>query len=99
MADVVPLRRRSAPEFPEPAEFFLDAADPARSLSLTWSPDQQVVQVSIGTVGGAPAALVLDADEVLDLVRALVEGLPDSGPRCSGPPATVLPLTPRPRTD
>jgi hypothetical protein len=100
MADVVPLPlgrgARSAPEFGEPAEFFVDLADPARALSLTWSPDQQVVQVSIEAPGDRSSVVILDADDVLNLVRALVEGLPEPGPACPRPPATVLPLTPRP---
>lgn len=100
MADVVPLplgrRARNAPEFPDPAEFFLDAADPTRALSLTWSPDQDVVQVSIQASNGRTSAVILDADDVLNLVRALVEGLPEPGPARPRPPATVLPLTPRP---
>ena len=100
MADVVPLpvglRARSAPEFGEPEEFFVDAADPARALSLSWSPDQRVVQVGIEVPGGAASEVILDADEVLDLVRALVEGLPEPGSACPRPLATVLPLRPRP---
>ncbi|HUR74590.1 MAG TPA: hypothetical protein VMZ00_09955 [Sporichthya sp.] len=98
-AEVVPLplgrRARSAPEFPEPTEYFSDAANPARALSVTWSPDHRAVQVSIDDAGGPPTALLLDADDVLDLVRALVTGLPEPGPACPRPPATVLPLTPR----
>lgn len=92
MADVVPLRLRSAPEFGEPAEFFADAADSGRALSVTWSPDQQVVQFSIETPGDPASALILDSDDVLDLVRVLVEGLPQLAPRCPRPPATVHPL-------
>ncbi len=100
MADVVPLPlgrgARSAPEFGEPAEFFVDLADPARGLSLTWAPDQQVVQVAIEGADGSSTGVILDADDVLNLVRALVEGLPESGPARPRPPATVLPLRPRP---
>ena len=91
-ADVVPLRHRGAPEFPEPAEVFVDAADSGRALSVAWSPDQQVVQFSIEEPGGNSSALVLDADDVLDLVRALVEGLPEPAAACPRPPAIVLPL-------
>ena len=94
-AEVVPLRPRG-PEFPEPADYFVDAADPARALSVTWSPDHEAVQLGIESADGVPFSLVLPADEVLDLVRALVGGLPEVGARCSRPPATILPMTPRP---
>ena len=99
-ADVVPLplgrRGRSGRDFPEPADFFVDGGDPARALSVTWSPDHDAVQLGISAADGTPAALVLHADEVLGLVRALVEGLPETGVSCSRPPATILPMTPRP---
>jgi hypothetical protein len=100
-ANVVPLPvgrgARSAPAFPEPADFFLDAADPARALSVTWSPDHEAIQLGIESADGSSTALVLPAEEVLDLIRALVEGLPEAGAACSRAPATVVPLTPRPR--
>ncbi len=93
-ADVVPLRRR-APEFPEPAEFFADAADPDRALSVAWSPDADVVQLRIDSADGERTALILAAEDVLDLVRGLVGGLPEPAARCARPDATVLPLRPR----
>ncbi len=94
MADVVPLRRPSRPAFGPPAASFSDVADPAQALSVAWSPDARTVRLGIGAAEGPFAALVLDADDVLDLVRALVDGLPAPGatPR---PPAPVLPLVPR----
>jgi hypothetical protein len=99
-ADVVPLplgrRARGAPEFPEPVDYFVDAAVPGRALSVTWAPDNQALQVRIESPDGSLTSLVLPADQVLDLVRALVAGLPEVGARCPRPPATVLPLTPRP---
>jgi hypothetical protein len=94
MADVVPLRRRGAPEFSEPADYFVDAADPARALRVCWSPDHESVQLGFSSAEDAQHTLVLPADEVLELIRALVDGLPDVGGRCSRPPAPVLPLTP-----
>jgi hypothetical protein len=94
-AEVVPLRRQSAPDFPEPLAHFSDAAEPERTLSVTWSPDHRLVQVSVGRPGETEA-LQLDADHVLDLVRALIEGLPEVGAGCPRPPATVLPMHPRP---
>ena len=99
-ADVVPLplgrRGRGGPEFPPPADFFVDAVDPARALSLTWSPDHTVVQLAISAADGTPAALVLRPDEVLSLVRALVEGLPETSAACPRPPGVVLPFPPAP---
>lgn len=95
-ADVVPLRRRGGPDFPEPIDYFVDAVDPAHALSVTWSPDHQAVQLTIGTPDGEPMALILVADHVLELVRTLVEGLPDTGPARARPPATVLQMHPRP---
>jgi hypothetical protein len=99
MADVVPLRVRSAPKFSGPPETFVDPANPARTLRVAWSPDQQAVQLSIEAPGVAPAALVLDSDEVLDLVRVLVEHLPRPAADPCRPPGTVLRWTPRPRGD
>lgn len=104
-ADVVPLpvgrKARGAAQFPEPADYFVDADDPGRALSIAWSPDHTVVQLGIQAADGSPTALVLQADEVLDLVRALVEGLPETGTGCPHPPATVVPLERplRPRAD
>jgi hypothetical protein len=104
-ADVVPLpvgrKARGAAQFPEPADYFVDVEDPARALSVTWSPDHTVVQLGIEAADGSPTALVLHADEVLDLVRALVVGLPEHGTGCPHPPATVVPLERpgRPRAD
>lgn len=94
MADVVPLRRRGCPEFGPPAATFLDAADPGRALSVAWSPDASAVRLGVGAADGPVAELVLDGEDVLELVRALVEGLPAAGAG-SRPPAPVVPLTPR----
>lgn len=92
MADVVPLRRRGAPEFSGPARCFVDAAEPDRALTATWAPDQQAVQISIEGPDGGICALVLGAEDVLHLVRALVEGLPLPAAGEPRPLAAVLPL-------
>ena len=97
MADVVPLRRLGSPQFPGPAAFFVDATDPARALSATWAPDQQAIQLSIETPDGRPCALILSAEDVLHLVRALVEGLPLPAAAEPRPLAAVIPLKPRVR--
>lgn len=93
MADVVPLRSRRGPVVPEPAEIFADADEPGRVLSVSWAPDERAVQLSVSDAGADPTTFVLDADDVVDLVRALVEGL--AFPRGPQDPAVVLPLTPR----
>lgn len=98
MADVVPLRGHRGPEVPEPGDVFVDATDPTRALSVTWSQDERVVCLSVESAGSAPVPFALDAEDVLDLVRALADGLADPDRRPRGP-AVVLPLTPRPRRD
>lgn len=101
-ADVVPLRRHRVPEHCERGEHFADALDPARTLSVSWSADHEAIRIGIatldgsdGTDGGGADAVVLRADEVLALVRALVERLPGSAPAVSRAPAAVIPLLPR----
>lgn len=99
MADVVPLLGRRTPDVPEPADVFADAAESTRALSVSWSQEERVVCLSVESAGCAPVPFALDAEDVLDLVRALVDGLaePDRGrPRR---PAVVLPMAPRPRRD
>jgi hypothetical protein len=98
MADVVPLRARNAADaapftgsLHAPA-IFDDASGPGR-MAVRWNTD--------GTVGitvaddPVPVEFRLAADDVLDLVQVLVEGLNEQGPVRLGPPAPVLPLTPR----
>ncbi len=99
MADVVPLRGRRAPEIPEPADVFADAVEPTRALSVSWSQDERVVSLTVETAGGAPVLFALDAEDVLDLVRALVDGLAEPERGRPREPAVVLPLTPRVRRD
>lgn len=99
MAKVVPLLGRRAPDVPEPADVFADAADPTRALAVTWSQEQRVVCLSVETEGGVPVPFALDAEDVLDLVRALVDGLAEPDRRRPSGPAIVLPITPRPRLD
>lgn len=93
-ADVVPLRRRRVPERCEPAEHFADAVDPARTLSVSWSGDHDAVRIGVETIDGSEG-VVLRGDEVLHLVRALVEHLPGSGAGVPRAPAAVIPLPPR----
>lgn len=94
-ADVVPLRRHRDPESSGPAEHFPDAVDPARALSVSWSIDQATIRIGIEAPDGTHDHVVLQADEVLHLARALVERLPGSdggGPRS---PAAVISLPTR----
>lgn len=93
-ADVVPLRRGGSAPFCEPAAAFPDVTDPARALSLAWSPDQQAIRIGIEHADGSPAAVVLRADDLLDLVRVVMEGLPRPGGG-DAVLAPVVPLTPR----
>lgn len=103
MADVVPLRAPSASEdggfgrYDLPVVFD-DATGPGR-LAARWHHDGTVgITVADGYGYGAasvPAEFRLAADDVLELVRVLVEGLNVPGPVRLGPPAQVLPLIPR----
>lgn len=93
-ADVVPLRRGGSTPFGEPAALFADVSDPARALSLTWSPDQRAIRFGVESCDGSSGAVVVSADDLLDLVRAVMDGLPrpDS---VDTPVATVIPLRSR----
>ena len=92
-ADVVPLRRSGSVPFGDPAAVFPDGSDPTRGLSVTWSPDQRAIRLGIETPDQGPSAVVLSADDLLNLVRVLMEGLPRPGG--DSPLATVVPLRPR----
>lgn len=103
MADVVPLRTPSAPHDDEFERYdipvvFDDATGPGR-LAARWHHDGTVGITVADGYGAAsvPAEFRLAADDVLELVRVLVEGLNVPGPVRLGPPAQVLPLTPRTR--
>lgn len=91
-ADVVPLRRGGSPPFCEPAAVFPDVTDSARALSLTWSPDQQAIRFGIESRDGTPNAVMLSAADLLDLVRALMDGPPGAGSSALAP---VIHLRPR----
>ncbi|MGQ0847418.1 MAG: hypothetical protein ACT4QF_25145 [Sporichthyaceae bacterium] len=98
MADVVPLRAQTpgadAP-FRTPAIF--DDADGPGRLAVRWQPDGTVaITVADGRGVAVPTEFRMAAADVLDFVRVLVEGLNEPGPVRLGPPAQVLPLTPRP---
>lgn len=92
-ADVVPLHRGGSAPFGRPAAVFPDVSTPARGLSVTWSPDQQAIRFGIESPDQSPSAVVLGADDLLDLVRALMEGLPRPGGNNCGL-APVVPLRP-----
>lgn len=98
MAEVVPLRGRVHADRPTaPTEVFLDAGDAASALEVRWQQAARSVELTLGARDGeeCPTTFRLDAEDVLDLVRVLVEGLSEPGPVRLGGPATVLPLTPR----
>lgn len=95
MAQVVPLHRRSASPPAEPGEVFLDAADARTTLAVTWQQDEGAVELTVSRDGARPATFLLDADDVLEFVRVLVEGVAEPGPVRLGPAATVLPLRER----
>lgn len=89
MAEVVPLRRPGAPAPAESdIEVFLDVADPDRALSVTWV-DERQLRLTIDAAGDDRVVFSLDADDALELVRAVVAGLPVPGD-FPGTPATVL---------
>lgn len=105
MADVVPLRTRSADPgahdnsfIAEQSVVFDDAVGPGW-LAAQWC-DDDTVELALGTASatGSEVAFRLASTDVLDLVRMLVEGLNDSGPRRPASPATVLPFAARPVT-
>jgi len=96
MADIVPLRAREPqPEAAEPVVFD-DAAGPGW-LAVQWL-QPGGVDLAIGEDETESSVFRLAPEDVLELVRVLVEGLREPGPVRIGPPATVLPMTPR-RTD
>lgn len=98
MADVVPLRADTAANAAlftgsrhAPA-IFDDATGPGR-MAARWNSDGTVgITVADGSI---PIEFRLASEDVLEFVRVLVEGLNESGPVRLGPPAPVLPLTPR----
>jgi hypothetical protein len=96
MADVVPLRARAPlPDAAEPVVFD-EAAGPAW-LAVQWRRSEGVA-LAIGRDGTESAVFRLAAEDVLELVRVLVEGIGDPGPVRPGPPATVLPFRSDPLT-
>lgn len=96
MADVVPLRAHTAPEpgaYRAPT-IFDDATGPGR-LAVRWLGDDTVaITVADGCGVSVPSEFRMGADDVLDFVRVLVEGLNEPGPVRLGPPAPVVQLTP-----
>lgn len=93
MAEIVPLRpcHPVAPARPGPAVFSA-AIGPGR-MAAGWRRDGSVgLTVSDGRSG--PVEFLLDSDDVLDLVRVLVEGLDEPGPVRLGTAAPVLRPTP-----
>jgi len=97
MADVVPLRAREPqPDAVEP--FVFDDAVGPGWLAVQWL-QPGGVDLVIGVDGTEASVFRLATEDVLELVRVLVEGLGEpGGPVRLGPPATVLPWAPR-RTD
>lgn len=99
MADVVSLRPRAAST---PAVLtgeaipavFDDAIGPGL-LAARWLGDATVELTVCDGRGPGPLEFRLAADDVLDLVRVLVEGLNEPGPIRLGATAPVLPLTRR----
>jgi hypothetical protein len=97
MADVVPLRAREAqPDALEPVVFD-DAIGPGW-LAVQWLLPGVGVDLAIGLDGTESSVFRLAPEDVLELVRVLVEGLREPGPVRLGPPATVLPFPPDPLT-
>ncbi len=98
MADVVPLRSQSgmdAASYRTPAVF--DDADGPGRLAARWHHDGTVgITVADGRGVSVPSEFKLAAEDVLEFVRVLVEGLNEPGPVRLGAPAQVLPMTPRP---
>jgi hypothetical protein len=93
MADVVPLRVRAPlPDAAEPVVFD-DPVGPGW-LAVQWL-QSDGVDIAIGWDGTEASVFRLPTEDVLELVRVLVEGLAEPGPVRLGPPATVLPF----RTD
>lgn len=93
MADVVPLRAHAPrPDAAEPVVF--DDAAGAGWLAVQWL-QSDGVDLAIGLDGTEASVFRLATQDVLELVRVLVEGLGEPGPVYLGPPATVLPWTPR----
>ena len=98
MADVVPLRAEHAVDAAlftgshcAPAVF--DDVDGPGRLAVRWHADGTVgITVADGSI---PVEFLLAAEDVLELVQVLVEGLNERARCASGPPAPVLPLTPR----
>jgi hypothetical protein len=93
MADVVPLRAREPqPDAVEPVVF--DDAAGLGWLAVQWL-QPGGVDLAIGADGVEASVFRLAPEDVLELVRVLVEGLREPGPMRLGPPATVLQLPPR----
>jgi len=98
MAEIVPLRAHTAPEpgsYRAPS-IFDDAGGPGR-LAVRWLGDDTVaITVADGCGVSVPTEFRMAAQDVLDFVRVLVEGLNEPGPPVRlGPPAPVVQLTPR----
>ena len=96
MADVVPLRARaSLPDAAEPV--VLDGAVGPGWLAGQWL-QSDGVDLAIGLDGTEASVFRLATEDVLELVRVLVEGIGEPGPVRPGPPATVLPFRTDPLT-
>ncbi len=88
MPDVVPL--------PSCGEVFLDADDERRLLRASWQRDdtEDAVVLSIWRDEDCVSTFRLAAEDVLELVRVLVEGLAQAGPVRLGAPAPAHPRNP-----
>jgi hypothetical protein len=96
MADVVPLHAREVlPAATDPVVFD-DAIGPGW-LAVQWLRPGGV-DLAIGVDGTESSVFRLAPEDVLELVRVLVEGLREPGPVRLGPPATVLPFRTDPLT-
>jgi len=91
---------------PFQGEAFVDARGEGRSMRVSWHPDADILVLSLWAGGLCRGTFRLRADEVPELVRALVDGVVERGSpaagspaRSYGPPPVTLdrPQAPRPK--
>lgn len=78
MGEVLPL--------PFQGEAFVDARGEGRSMRVSWHPDADTLVLSLWAGGLCRGTFRLPADEVPELVRALVDGVVDRGNSSGRPP-------------